>query len=373
MQGPLVAVLLGISMTSALAGGAVDVTAEDVAVAALLQAGDVHESATSEGYTVADGGDLAGYSENGGLREVRQTWSSEGPASIVFDFRWQFPDADAAATFLDAAEEVLSEVSTGAEQQSLPRRRRPLPDTRFYTFEDTIFGTGTVGFNFLMRLENLVAKVYVSGDGEQLAQPEALRIARAAADRMRAALEGAPPVASPRPVETPTPTDSGASPSPSPSGDASPVPSAGGQQATDELLSHVPSAMRDTCAPDTGTDQEPPPAEQLARVVCPTTSGGVVTFVLFNTVEAMDAAYDAAQQYARAFGSFTTAGTCEGGGYDGTWSLGDVEAGRLLCHELQGEASIAWSHPATRILSLIQQDAGDHAAAWELWLAAGPE
>ena len=52
--------------------------------------------------------------------------------------------------------------------RSLPRRQRPLPDTRLYTFKDTLFGTGTVGFNYLMRLENLVAKVYVAGDEEEL-------------------------------------------------------------------------------------------------------------------------------------------------------------------------------------------------------------
>ena len=168
----------------ALAAADVTLIAEEVALAAMLQAGDVHRSAASQGVSSGQADDLPGYTANGGLREVRQTWNTDGPAQIVFDFRWQFPDADLAAAFLDAAEEVLGEVSTGAESQSLPRRQRPLPDTRLYTFVDTIFGTGTVGFNYLMRHENLVAKVYVSGEEDQLSRDRATEIARAAAERM---------------------------------------------------------------------------------------------------------------------------------------------------------------------------------------------
>ena len=95
--------------------------------------------------------------------------------------------------------------------------------------------------------------------------------------------------------------------------------------------------------------------------------------MLFESVEAMDAAYDTARDFVRLFGTFSTASTCEAGGYDGTWSLAEVEAGRLLCHALQDEAWIVWSHPGTRILSIIRQAGADHAAAWELWLQAGPE
>lgn len=217
---PLFALLLALSPGVALAGAPVDPTAEEVALAAMLQAGDLQASATSEGVTVGEAEDLPGYTENGGLREVRQTWSADGGVTQVFDFRWQFPDGEAAAAFLDAAEEELSEVSTGAERQSLPRRQRPLPDTRLYTFEDRLFGTGTVGFNYLMRQDNLVAKVYVSGDKDELSQAVASAIAQAAADRMVAALTGAGPVASPGGDQSPVPVTSPVPVAPHPSSTA---------------------------------------------------------------------------------------------------------------------------------------------------------
>ena len=376
---------VALSSGSALGQADADPTAEEVAIAAMLQAGDVHRSAASQGVSIVQADDLPGYTANGGLREVRQTWNAEGgPAEIVFDFRWQFPDADSAAAFLDAAEEVLSEVSTGAESGSLPRRQRPLPDTRFYTFADPIFGTGTVGFNYLMRHENLVAKLYVSGEEDQLSRDRATEIARAAAERMEAALEGAPapsfeinepspapsPVSSPAVDQSPVPV---ASPVPSPIVVGSPAASPVLGDPVAELLSHVPAAVRESCAEDATAD--PPPAEsgQLAAVTCSPSEGAVLAFVLFESVEGMDAAFDTARDFGRLFGSFATAGTCEAGGYDGTWSLADVKAGRLLCHKLQDEAWIVWSHPDTRILSIIRQAGADHAAGWELWLQAGPE
>jgi hypothetical protein len=381
----LLTLSLALSSAVALAQADVDPTAEEVAIAAMLQAGDVHRSATSQGLRIVTAEDLPGYTANGGLREVRQTWNAEGgPAEIVFDFRWQFPDADSAAAFLDAAEEVLSEVSTGAESQSLPRRQRPLPDTRLYTFADTIFGTGTVGFNYLMRHENLVAKVYVSGEEDQLSRDRATEIARAAAQRMEAALEGAPApsfeIIEPSPPPSPAPSPAvdqsplpDGSPSPSPVVVGSPGASPAAGDPLAELLSHVPAAVRESCGEDPTTDQVPVGSGQSAQVTCTPSDGGVVAFVLFESVEAMDAAYETAGDFSRLFGSFSTSATCEAGGYDGTWSLADVEVGRLLCLRLQGEAWIVWSHPDTRILSIIQQAGADHAAAWELWLQAGPE
>jgi hypothetical protein len=112
---------------------------------------------------------------------------------------------------------------------------------------------------------------------------------------------------------------------------------------------------------------------ELAEVRCSSTAGGRLTFVLYESTEAMEAAYDTAREYARIFGSFSTGADCATGAQDGTWTVGGVEAGRLLCHQLEGDASIVWSHPATRILSIIRQPDLDHAAAWDLWLIAGPE
>jgi hypothetical protein len=231
-----------------------------------------------------------------------------------------------------------------------------LPGTRFYTYEDRILGTGTVGYNFLMAHGNLVAKVYVGGTGETLTQAQATTIAEAAAARMVAATGGVAPTSTAGP--------------PSPAASASP---ADREAALAELLSHVPAAVSETCVEVTDESGPASDAGEVAEVRCAISDGAVLTFVLYGTEEAMAAAYETAREYARIFGSFSTGADCATGSQDGTWTVGGAEAGLLLCHQLEGAASIVWSHPATRILSIIRQPALDHAAAWDLWLIAGPE
>jgi hypothetical protein len=352
--------LIGVVLTTAVLVGASpglaqdDPTSEEVAIASMLRAEDVAPATSDDEVSISSPEDLPGYVENGGLREVSRTWFSEEPTLTVFDFRWQFPDAESAAAFLDASEEVLSEVSGGAERGML--LLEPLPGTRFYTYEDRILGTGTVGYNFLMATGNLAAKVYVAGTGETLTQEQATAIAQAAAARMTAATGGGAPTSSAAPA--------------SPAASASP---ADREAALAELLSHVPAAVSESCAEV--TDESGPASDvgEVAEVRCPMADGATLTFVLYGTEGAMDAAYDTAREYARIFGSFSSGTDCATGSQDGTWSVGGEEAGRLLCHQLEGAASIVWSHPSTRILSIIRQPETDHSAAWDLWLIAGPE
>ena len=358
-----VAVVMAVSAGAVTAAEPVDTTAESVAVAAMLVPTDVARSAETNGISVWLPDDLPAFTEHAGLREAGQTIAADEGAVLVYDFRYQFPDAASAEAFLDAAEADLGEVAMGAERQTLPRSQRPLPDTRLYRWEDTLFGTGMIGSNYLMRLDNLVAKVYVSMD-DQTASPEKLAaaIARAAAGRMRTALAGETPSAPPILRPTPSPFAS-----PGPTSSASPS-----ADAVTDLLSHVPAAMRDTCAADPIASEQSAPGV-MARLTCPLSDVASVTFVAFGSAEAMDTAYDASRAYARVFGSFSSDPSCGEGGYDGAWSLGDVEAGRIICHELGGDALVVWSYPELRILSLIRQQDGDAAAAGELWLAAGPE
>ena len=150
-----------------------------------------------------------------------------------------------------------------------------------------------------------------------------------------------------------------------------PTPSPSPAAEVAELLSHVPAAIRETCRGEAAPVHRGGEGE-LARLTCPTSDTAVVTFVAFESVQAMEAAYDAAGQYAGSFGSIVPDRTCATGGYDGIWTLGDREAGRLMCYEFGGDALVVWSYPDTRILSMIRQEDGDHLAAQELWLAAGP-
>jgi hypothetical protein len=235
---------------------------------------------------------------------------------------------------------VRSSVDPAATTTRSTRRRR----------KDRILGTDTIGFDYLMRHANLVAKVYVGGSGEDLAEGEATAIAQAAAARMIAAV--------------------GDAAEPLPSASAIAVDADGAMK---ELLGHVPGAVRGPCAEPTDASGPASDVGELAEVRCVMADGAVLTFVPYGSVEAMVAAYDTAREYARTFGSFTTGTDWASGTYDGTWTLRGTEAGRLLCHALEGSASIDWSHPESRILSIIRQPEGDHAAAWELWLTAGPE
>jgi hypothetical protein len=345
--------LLVLGIASVGMAGAIDPTDPSVPEAALLQQADIPLPVTSQGVNTFVPEDLPEFGANGGLLEVSQTWYSLDPIVLVFDFRFQFPDAASAGAFLDVAEETLGEVATGATREQPPVT--PLPDTRYYVFEDKVTGSGAIGFNYLMGHENLVAKVYVSGAGDSISADQAASVAEAAAARMVEALGGEPvpgPSASPGPSAVP-----------GPSGDPA---------ALGELLGHVPSALRDACV-DRPFAEAFPPAGARARATCSQVDGAEVEYVLFDAPESLDAAYDALREHARLFGTVTFATTCQEGAYDGTWTLGGEEAGRLLCYQESGLARIAWSHPDTLILSTIAVPDRDHAAAWDLWLAAGPE
>jgi hypothetical protein len=298
-------------------------TSESVLRESLLQAGDLPWSASSDGVNVVATDDIPPFAANGGLLELSQVWSSMEPYSTVFDFRFQFPDAASALAFLDAAEQQLSEVGIGAKPQD--PISSPVPDTRFYYYEGL-----DVGYNFLMRHENLVAKVYVSTLRDQIDASDASLIAGSAANRMVNAIGGTP--------------------------------------AVDELLSHVPSAIRGTCAPSRPVFTE---SGELAELECPQSEALSVSFSLFDTADSMDRRYDVAHDLASVMYD-TSAQDCSAGSYDGIWRLGDEEAGRLMCYD-SGISVIIWSHPDTRIYAVINDTGRDAGAAYDLWLAAGPE
>jgi hypothetical protein len=320
-------------------GAEPDPTDESVAVDAMLVAEDLPWDVEPGELTIETDAsviDLPGWTENGGLRQVRQTWSAEDPFGVVFDFRFQLPDEAAAEAFLDASEDVLGEVASGAEKLEPPVS--PVEDTRYYRYEDTVFGTGVVGHNFLMRDGNLVAKVYVSA--EDLEADVAAGVAEAAAARMRAAVGGDVP--------------------------GSPAPSASAGAALGELLSHVPSALRASCEPEEFSFA-------IVTVLCPQSDELSVEYTLFGAAESLDEWFDLTGLLLRANGADVSGDDCETGSYDGVWTLGGEEAGRLLCFNADGREAIVWSHPATLTYSRIDHTGGDKAAAWDLWLAAGPE
>jgi hypothetical protein len=310
-------------------------------VDSLLQAEDLASYDAMGEVEDVSADDLPTFAANDGIREVTRRWYDQDRMSIVFDFRFQFPDAESAESFLDATDDILGEVTNGSVRQEPPVR--PLADTRFYYFEDAVLGTGTQGYAFLLRHQNIAAKVWVSGAHDSVSADEAGAIASAAADRMLTAV--------------------GDVPAPTPHGSGEPT-------ALGELGSHIPAAVSADCAeeiPEGGFDEG-----ELARLVCTRSVDSSIVYSLFDSTESLDGAFDVASAVAGILG-WEPAGSCEAGGYEGTWTLGGAEAGRLLCVIQLGTANITWSHPATGVLAIIRQEDGDPAAAWQLWLVAGPE
>ena len=140
---------------------------------------------------------------NGGTGVVEQTWeaAAQDPVYRVFDFRFQLPTAEAAQTYLVAAEPVLSEAASGLV---------PVADDieigdgyRHYARQAVSNGQTLELHNILFRVGPVVAKVFVGGYGTTT--DDVLAIAKAAYGRISVA---APPVA----VAAPTPAATTAGP-----------------------------------------------------------------------------------------------------------------------------------------------------------------
>ncbi len=340
----LVGALASVALTGAAlpaAAATADALDRSTLVASMLQQEDVAPYASNGGGREISTDDVPAFAAHDGIRELTQTWFDRERMSIVYDFRFQFPDEASAGAFLDDAEEDLGETHNGSVREVPPVS--PVPDTRYYLYHDAALGTGTDGHAFLMHHGNIAAKVWISGVDGNVTPADAGVIAQAAAARMQQALGDE------------------ADPGPSPSG---------GDAALAELVSHIPEGLIADCE----VDGDAPDAEagELARLACFPTSDGSILFILHDSEASLDAAFDISSMVAGIIGWEETDG-CETGGYEGTWTLSGETAGRLLCAGLMGTATITWSHPASRILATIRPADGDPAAAWDMWLGAGPE
>jgi hypothetical protein len=349
------ALVVPLALTLAVApvvGAQRDPTDESIAFDAMLVAGDLAWPASGTGVSLETDPsviNLPGYVDNAGVRETAQNWSATDPVRTVFDFRFQFPDAASAEAFLDASEEILGEIQFGSVRQEPPAS--PLPDTRYYHYEDTVFGTGVIGHNYLMRHANLVAKVYVSGP--DVAESDGSDVAAAAASRMKQA------------VGEPSPTTAPGTPEPSLSAD----PAA---EAAAVLLSRIPESIRPGCDHHPYTDGSVPSAGELAEFTCQGSDTATLYYELYDSVEALDEQYDSAREFVQLLGYDHSGNDCAAGSFDGSWTLAGEEAGRIICSVDSQLASIIWSYPERRVLSRILDNSGDANGAYQLWLTAGP-
>lgn len=174
--------------TAVPATPAFDPTSEEALLASMLAAEDVDPTAVTDGVDVGTTvDDLPAFAENGGLRRAAQTFDADD-GMTVFDFRYQFATEDDAIAFLDAEEENLGEIDFGAQRIDPP----PVllgDDTRYYYAHTAIFLVQD-SFNYLIRVGNVVAKVWIGGDPEFVTADRAALIAITAGVRMDAVFKG---------------------------------------------------------------------------------------------------------------------------------------------------------------------------------------
>lgn len=134
------------------------------------------------------------------------------------------------------------------------------------------------------------------------------------------------------------------------------------------LLLRVPTAWRAGCietapsASDTGAQ---------AALSCPVTTGrsDVVDYVLFNTDENMQAAYQARVDN----WAVEPTASCQSGPNEGNYTIAGVTAGRILCAPQISGIRFDWTHDSLLILSTLTNFGGSYPDTYQDWLIAGPE
>lgn len=135
------------------------------------------------------------------------------------------------------------------------------------------------------------------------------------------------------------------------------------------LLAVVPVPTKTTCERESADDRA---GRAIAGVVC--TNGPVTVFYdAFRTKQAMNAYYD---RLADGASAARNTGDCrEDETSEGTWSLDDETAGRLLCYtSSDGRAVAVWTHDRLKVLSFAVRPDAKRAALYEWWLSpeSGP-
>jgi hypothetical protein len=132
------------------------------------------------------------------------------------------------------------------------------------------------------------------------------------------------------------------------------------------LLGHIPDWIQDTCQPEVVQFEE-------ARALCRPAAYATLTYRYFDSPYAASAAFSWARTFAAEAGTMPGNGTCRDGGYLGSWPEGSAQpAGDLLCYQNGEIANIVWSDEGSHIIAYLDVINAGHAAAYDLWLTAGP-
>jgi hypothetical protein len=134
----------------------------------------------------------------------------------------------------------------------------------------------------------------------------------------------------------------------------------------EQLLAHIPEAMRQECHEVTSFD-----GGFIVGVLCsPESVEGYLTYYQFDSVENMNASY---QSNVNFFGSDATGTTCQTEASENGYTIGGAPAGRLMCNEYDTGYIAYWTHDDLAIESAIVLDAGSFGDLWDVWQIAGPD
>jgi hypothetical protein len=134
----------------------------------------------------------------------------------------------------------------------------------------------------------------------------------------------------------------------------------------EELLTHVPPDWQSQCI------ESPASEGELAIVVCFLQQDGagpeLATYELHSSSESMATAY---QDRIDTFG-VESEGTCEEGPNETTWSIDEVQFGRVQCAPQQVGIRFDWTDDRLNVLSTLVDFEGRYGNTFDAWIEAGP-
>ncbi len=141
----------------------------------------------------------------------------------------------------------------------------------------------------------------------------------------------------------------------------------------EELLTHVPADWQDSCYPGL----VPPYLVRTAEAVVTCFISGsnvegveLAEYASFASAADMEEAY---QERVDAFGTGDGVDSCVDGSGEGTYTIGDVVSGRLLCVNQFAGIRFDWTDTRLNIMGSMVDFDPDYAAAYADWQAAGPD
>jgi len=135
-----------------------------------------------------------------------------------------------------------------------------------------------------------------------------------------------------------------------------------------QLMGHVPSQIAGSCFPSPGAEPI------LAQATCSADDGAIeLTYFLYDSDESMFLAYEGSRLISEIEPSTGSCSDPTTWPAENGYTIGGQPAGRWLCTEALGEASIYWTDTRLNILSQATHTTADYARLLDFWInESGP-